>query len=301
MSGGVDVRVIDRDGTPIPAMHHHFQEVIPPEQHVNINRNITSVDLDLARRLITGQRAFFFFGFNDEVDAAWEDVWAAGGDIPWLTAATLVEIISTNSADVAGGIGVQSVEIHGLGPTGEDQSEVIPTNGTNAVVSKLTYIRINKMHNQEVGTYGGSHEGNVTCQVVSGGAVLSTMIGREGAVNLSVQYGLGEAGNGFWSVPKGKVAYITDLVVTPNIKGNQTMDVILYEREGITDITDPFLPRRVLWSAIEIGAEVSKRFKSHIKVKQLTDIFFRAQNSGTGGKVAVSLDFYLLDQNADGE
>ena len=133
------------------------------------------------------------------------------------------------------------------------------------------------------------------------GATMATMTGREGVVGASVQYGSGESGLGHFSVPKGKVMYITDLYVSMNVKSNQTVDVVLYEREGIlTTVAAPYLPRRIIWSAIEINEPISKRFKSHIKIKALTDIWFRAQGSGTNNKIAVSLDFYLIDSNTKG-
>jgi len=36
-----------------------------------LTRVIAPIELDLARRQITGQRTFFFFGFNDDVDVGW--------------------------------------------------------------------------------------------------------------------------------------------------------------------------------------------------------------------------------------
>jgi hypothetical protein len=59
-------------------------------------------------------------------------------------------------------------------------------------------------------------------------------------------------------------------------------------------------PRRIIWDAIEIDRPVPKVFKSHIKIKNLTDIFFRAKTSGANSKISVALDFYLLDKDASG-
>ncbi len=295
------VQIVGTDGVVQPPTNVTVEEKFPISINTNLSRVVAPIDLDLARKLIAGQRAFFFFGFNDDVDAAWEDIHATGGDINWLTSATAVEILSSDVADTSSGLGTRSIEVHGLGAGGQDQDEVIDLNGTSAVQSALTYVRINSMHNETVGTYGGSHKGNVTLRVTGAGATLATMTGREGNVDTSVQYGSGESGLGHFSVPLGKVLYITDLYVTMNVKTNQTVDVILYEREGILNTSAPQDPRRVLWSAIEIDKPISKRFKSHIKIKQLTDIWFRAQGSGTNSKIAVSLDFYLLDRNSDGE
>ena len=264
-------------------------------------RQTTEVDLDYARKHMPGGRAFFFFGFNDSMTSGtWEDVWPNASDVPWLTTAAKMEVVSSNAADASAGTGVRQVELHGLSTTGVNQDEIITMNGTTAVESSLTYIRVNKLHNENVGTYGGSHEGDITCRVTGAGSTQSLMTGREGSVDVSSQYGSGEAGNGYWSVPLDKVLYITRLEVTPNVKANQTIDIVLYEREGILNTSAPQDPRRIIWSAIEIDKPVEKVFKSHIKIKNLTDLWFRAKPSGTNSKVSVSLDFYLVDEDASG-
>ncbi len=261
-------------------------------------------DLEYARIQANGtDRAFFFFGFNNAVGTSWEDIHPAGGDINWQTAAQSIEIISTSAADngTTPGLGVQSVEVHGLSDTGVDQDEVILTNGTAAVAGALTYRRINKLHSETCGTYGGSHQGDISCQVASGGALLSRMTGQEGSVDTAVVYGSGEAGNGYWSVPLGQVMYITRLQVIPDVATNKDIDVALYERENILDTTTPFAPRRVLWQESAVNATIEKDFKSHIKIKALTDIWFRARTISSGTSlIEVSLDFYLVNSNDSG-
>ena len=264
-------------------------------------RQTTEVDLDYARKHMPGGRAFFFFGFNDSMTSGtWEDVHPNSGNVNWLTTAAKVEVLSTNANDTSAGSGTRQVELHGLSTTGADQDEIITMNGTSAVESNLTYIRVNKLHNENVGTYGGSHYGNITCQVTGAGSLQSLMTGREGSIDTAAVYGSGEAGNGYWTVPLDKVLYITRLEITPNVKSNQTIDIVLYEREGILNTSAPQDPRRIIWSAIEIDKPVMKVFKSHIKIKNLTDLWFRAKPSGTNSKVSVALDFYLLDEDASG-
>lgn len=284
---------------------HELNAILPAETEAQAMRPTNSFDLDTAREHILGQRAFFFFGFNDDIDTAWEDVHASGGDIQWQTTAAKVKVASSDAIDNSSGNGLRSVEIHGLSATGVDQDEVIVLNGTTAVESSLTYIRINKMHSEAVGTYGGSHQGNIECRVTNAtfanGAILATMKGVEGNVDTSVQYGRGEAGNGFWSVPLGKVMYITRLGVAMSLAGNNnTLDIALFERDGLLTVAAPFEPRRVLWEVAEIEQPHTKTFKSHIKIKALTDVWFRARGSTTGNKVETSLDFYLLDEDASG-
>jgi len=268
-------------------------------------RQVAEIDLDFARKHIPGGRAFFFFGHNDAVSTTWVDIHPASGDVNWQIAAAKIKVASSDAADTSAGLGLRSVEIHGLSATGVDQDEVIALNGTTAVESSLAYVRLNKPHSEEVGTYGGSHQGDiefrVTNAIFTNGALLAKMTGEEGAVDTAVVYGSGEANNGYWSVPLGKVLYITELVVDASVKGNKEAHVILYEREGILTVAAPFLPRRVIWQAAGFQGEVKKTFKSHIKIKALTDLFFRGTTTdATGIPISVSLDFYLVDADASG-
>ena len=221
---------------------------------------------------------------------------AANGDLGGIWA------ISTDTQGATAGVGLHSVEVHGLSDAGVDQDEVIFLNGTTAVESNLTYMRVNLVHNEEVGTYGGSHEGNIEIRVTnatfSNGDLLGKMEGIEGNAGDGPQYGYGEAQNGFTSVPLGKVLYITRLEVIP--KANKAINVILYERDGLLTTTSPYQPRRVIWSAEELEAPVEKEFKSHIKIKALADLFFRAEGQGGVSGVDAELDYYLVDADADG-
>lgn len=267
-------------------------------------RQVAEIDLDFARKHIPGGRSFFFFGHNDSVGTAYEDLYPGGGDINWQTVGAKIKVASTTTTDTSDGAGCRSIEIHGLSDTGADQDEVIVMNGTSAVESTLTYRRVNKMHNETVGTYGGSHQGDISCRVTNvtftAGELLSKMVGEEGLINASVQYGLGEASNGYWSVPLDKVLYITDLTVNVQTGNNKSADIILYEREGILDTSAPMDPRRIIWNRFGIEGAHSETFKSHIKIKNLTDLFFRVKAEATGTRVDVKLHFYLVDKDASG-
>ena len=160
------------------------------------------------------------------------------------------------------------------------------------------------MHNETVGTYGGSHEGDVECRVTNAifanGDLLSKMVGEEGNAGDNPQYGLGEASNGYWTVPLGKVLYITNITVNIQAGTNKSADVILYEREGILDTSAPMDPRRIIWNRFDIEGAHTEIFKSHIKIKGLTDLWFRAEAEGAGTRIDVKCHFYLVDADASG-
>ena len=286
-------------------LSHQLNKTLAAETEATVVRPTNDFDLDSARKHITGQRAFFFFGHNNALQSnVFEDVWEGGGDINWQTTAAKIKIKSTHAADTATGpgLGLQSVEIHGLDANGADIEEVLALSGVTPVESVNSYIRVNLVHNEEVGTYGGSHQGTIEWRVTNAtfgnGALLGQMSGLEGAADSSVQFGYGEAQNGFTSVPLGKVLYVTRLEVIP--KANKGINVILYERDGLLTVADPFQPRRVIWSAEELEEPVEKEFKSHIKIKALADLFFRAEGVGAVSGVDVELDYYLVDADSDG-
>ena len=248
-------------------------------------------------------------GLSDFISAVTDDgtIYATDVNAGTATDAAIGDLgnawaISTDTQGATAGVGLHSVEVHGLDSNGADQDEVIFLNGTTAVESNLTYIRVNLVHNEEVGTYGGSHEGDIEVRVTnatfSNGALLSKMEGIEGSAGANPQYGYGEAQNGFTSIPLGKVAYITRLEVIP--KANKGINVILYERDGLLTTSSPYQPRRIIWSAEELENPVEKEFKSHIKMKALTDLFFRAEGVGAVSGVDVELDYYLVDADASG-
>lgn len=270
-------------------------------------REVSNYDLDSSRRHIPGGRSFFFFGHNNALqNGVFEDVFAGGGNIQWQTAAAKVKVASSHAADTSSGLGLQSVEIHGLSDTGVDQDEVLPLAGVigggSEAESAKSYRRVNLVHNEEVGTYGGSHQGNIEIRVTNAtfgsGALLAKMEGIEGSAGDSVKYGYGESQNGFISVPLGKVLYITRLEAIP--KANKPIDVTLYERDGLLITVGPFQPRRIIWSAEELESPIEKEFKSHRKIKALADLWFRAEGTGAVSGVDVELDFYLKDEDADG-
>ena len=286
------------------ALAHPLNDIIQGDEDVQLVRSASVVHLDISREHVKSQGTDLIFGFNADVGTSWEDIWPQGGDIAWQTTASVMGISSSSAVDTLLGAGARQLEIHGLSATGVDQKETLDMSGTTEVDTALTYIRITKMHLENVGTYGGSHQGDITARVGSSGAksgaILAVMTGQEGSVDTSVQYGSGEINAGHWTVPLDKVAYLIGGTVIVNTTASKTADVVLYERENLLDATAPYGPRRELWGATETQGIVPIELKHFQKIKQLTDIWFRAQASNAGTKISVELYFYVLDNNSEG-
>ena len=185
--------------------------------------------------------------------------------------------------------GAQCIEIHGLNSTGVDTEEIVCMNGTTAVILANTYIRINNIHLQTVGSQQGGNFDNITLQVQGGGDVLSQIFGFEtGSINTKL-YGHGEDNNGIYSIPLNRIAYLTSIEII--VTGTKAADVVLYEAEGVLRNASPFLPRRVLWQGFDLLGSLEHKFDSFIKIKPLTDIWFRGQGSGATTSIAVRLDW----------
>lgn len=72
-----------------------------------------------------------------------EDVWTNGGDYPWMSAATALEIVSDNAADASAGTGARTVLVAGLDANFRQVSQTLTMNGTTAVAIPTSLIRIN--------------------------------------------------------------------------------------------------------------------------------------------------------------
>ena len=54
--------------------HHKFKETTGGDTSI-LWSPASNLELDLARKHITGQRSLFFFGENDAIGTTYEDVW----------------------------------------------------------------------------------------------------------------------------------------------------------------------------------------------------------------------------------
>ena len=70
--------------------------------------------LQVARKQIQFHENIFKFGFNPDVDDALETIWAQGGLYSYLSAATVLKVSSSSTADDEGSTGAETVELFGL-------------------------------------------------------------------------------------------------------------------------------------------------------------------------------------------
>lgn len=256
--------------------------------------------LDIARKFFDGQERGQIYGINPALGTTWEDISLISANISWPVEASGISVQSSHAADTAAGLGLQSVSVSGLGAGGVRQSEVIPTSGETPALSTLQYLRVVEVESEDVGTYGGSHQGDITIAASGiGGPILSLMKGNDGASGSDVFYGRGVAGNGFACVPAGKVMYITGGRTISQT--GQEVSYSLRSRGRITTATGgTYGPIKELWSALEVKAAQVFDFDTPIQVAALSDVWFRALAPANAPTVSVHLYFYLMDADAAG-
>lgn len=264
---------------------------------VTLVRDVTIPEWDIAREFFSGRASYSIAGVNKDVStSAFEDIWPNGGNYPFQLAASILEVSSSDSNDHPTQGGCHAVQVIGLDANGESIMETVVLNGTTKVNTTLSYLRINRLFIVQVGTRGGANMGDITLQVVGGGDTLAKITGLE--IDGTSTYGIGESVSGVFTVPKGKVIYLTQATI--NVADNKFADIQLYQVGGCTTSVAPFSPRRVLLHASRLIGTIVVPFKTFIRVTELTDIFFRGKAKSTETKVEIKAHFYMADATAAG-
>lgn len=133
------------------------------------------------------------FGYNMAVGSSYETITDLGtNNLP--TSAAVVSVVSASAADDEGSTGAEKVEIQGLDANYNLQIEEVTMNGTSAVTTTNTFIRVFRMRVTQAGT-GEINAGNITASI--GGSDVARILADKGQTLMAV-----------YTVPKGKRAYL---------------------------------------------------------------------------------------------
>lgn len=112
------------------------------------------------------------------VKTSFNDVWSVGVDLVYPTAMESWEVVSSNDNDSATGTGAQTVEVITLDDQFVETTHTISLNGQTpvAVPGGANNFRRNNFKVLTVGAVRGKNLGNLTLQVVGGGAAVRDLI-----------------------------------------------------------------------------------------------------------------------------
>lgn len=155
---------------------------------------------DIAEGNIANHVEFEQLGFNGDIDGTAEDLWPTGGTYIYPAAEMQMEILSSSPNDDAGNTGIQSVTLYYLDDTFTEKTEDITLDGTTAVTTTATDIyRVQSLRAKTVGTSGAA-AGTITLRHLSDTPIYAT-----------IETGATRSRLGLWTVPAGKVLYITSM------------------------------------------------------------------------------------------
>ena len=163
-----------------------------------------------------GWRRFRKFGMNDVVvNNDTQEMWPIGTPRVLPTAAAVASVTSSSANDTAAGSGMRTMMVQGLDADYNEVEEEITLNGTSAVTTTQTFLRINRMYGTSAGVTEWN-EGNITATV--GGNAQAYIEDTEGQTH---QTG--------YTVPAGHTLLVDSFVIrTGRMAGSSDLHVLSY-------------------------------------------------------------------------
>jgi len=160
------------------------------------------------------------FGYNASVGINFETVTDLGGDQYYPTSAGVVSVVSDDANDDDGDTGARTVEIQGLDSNYDEISETVTLNGTSAVTTTASFLRVFRGKVLTAGS-SGTNEGLITLSI--GGNDVARISAANGGQTLMAVY----------TVPAGCKAYL--IKFQGSLSKNQEAQFMIRTKNGTTD------------------------------------------------------------------
>jgi hypothetical protein len=211
------------------------------------------------------------FGYNSAVGTSYETITDLGtNNLP--TSAAVVSVVSASAADDEGSTGAEKVEIQGLDANYNLQTEEVTMNGTSAVTTTNTFIRVFRMRVTQAGT-GEVNAGNITASISS--SDVARILANQGQTLMAV-----------YTVPKGKRAYL--IKFQGSLSKNQEANFQLR-----TKVNGSAWNVKGLWGTF--AESVNYEYPVPLEFDEETDIQIRGK-AGATSEMGAIFDLVLLDR-----
>ena len=160
-------------------------------------------DLQVSRGQVDGHTPIYIFGLSTTIGStaygpAWEGLTASGGNYVYPSSAAVMYLYSSSASDTA-----VTVQINGLDANYNPISEQILLQGTTAIATTNSYLRINSL-----ATVIGTAVGNVS--------LYSNSAKTGGTLYAQINIGNGNSQMSIYTVPAGYTFYQTYLQADAN-------------------------------------------------------------------------------------
>jgi hypothetical protein len=207
---------------------------------------------------------------------------AGGTTFVFPTSAVSVRIrAGGNAADTAAGAGAQSILVEGLDGNFNPAMAVIATAGASASLpTTQTFIRVNRVSVQTVGSYGVANTGAIELETTAG-----TVLAR-------VESGYGVSKLGTFTVPADTYALLKNIYLTPD--SQKVSSVIAYELTSAGNVVAPMSSRRVMFEVVGISSAFAWNPENGISLPPKTDLWFEGKVASSTGFIGVQFEVDLL-------
>ncbi len=178
-------------------------------QEISLGPTFTPWGLLVANDKIRGASHVVKSGQNAAIGTTPETFWVQGAAYTWNSAAIL-DITSTDVDDDGAPVdtGARTIVIEGLDAAYAEISETVIMNGQTAVLTTNSYLRVNRMYVATAGATG-ANEGII---YASTGAQTTGTPDVATTIRMTIALGEGESRAALYTVPAGKVAYLTSVI-----------------------------------------------------------------------------------------
>lgn len=210
------------------------------------------------------------FGYNSSVGTNYEVIC----DLQthnYPTSAAVVSLVSSSASDDSGSTGAEVVEVQGLNANYRQQIETVTMNGTSAVTTTNTFIRVFRARVTQAGS-NGTNVGNITASI--GGDNVAQISAGEGQTLMAV-----------YTVPANKNAYL--IKFQGSLSKNQEANFQLRVREsgGAWNV-------KGLWGTF--AESVNYEYPIPLEFGEKTDIEIRGK-AGATSEMGAIFDLVLVD------
>ena len=241
--------------------------------------------LQVARKQIQFHESIFKFGNNTTVGDSLETIWAEGGLYSYLSAATVLKVSSSSTADTSAGTGARTVELFGLDADYNEINETITLNGQTAVNTTKEYLRINRM----IVRSAGSGEQNAGV-IYAGTGTVTTGVPANVYASVNGVTGTNQSLMALWTVPAGYTAYLLQYDISNGTTSNTpaVCKLIL----AVRPYGEVFQSKDV--KSLTTGMHIEERLSIPIRIEEKTDIEIRAISSSNSVSFDISAALEII-------
>ena len=230
-------------------------------------------DLQVARGQVFGHSTVNIYGYQTAVNSTFIPLWENATAYTYPVAATKMHLASSNAADTA------SIQIVGLDANYNQISETLVLNGTTAVVTVKSYLRINSMQ--------------VTVGSLTNPAGVVTLKDlTDTTIYAQINAGVGRTQAAIYTVPAGYTFYLSRVDANTSLNGNNA-NFMTYRNYTISPTGVVTITQQAPFTQLYHAQRVMPR-----PFAEKTDIQIQMANSAVANAAAnVGVEGYLVQND----